>query len=827
MVVSNIPKERYWVGGSGNFSDEAHWAITSGGTGGYQSPNENDDVYINSSSGSGSLTITIDAIEDWDYNGGRSIKSLTSTKTNVSYYDGQSYGFDYTPGLAIMGDLSTAASNSFSVAVYIDGDSTISVNNSGFYSLNIGYNGSPTVLLNSKISISNPYLNGGTLTLGVDDIELRGLDVSNGATLNTNGKRFLIGQYGMRIDNGGTVDFGTSVVDFANASQTASYGILWKTGNPSTAVINAENATFNIYTKDPSVAYVGGRYNFDGLHIGTVNVAKASYASATITGGAQIDNFNIASNVQILFEASKTITVGTMTATGATFRSGTTGTRFTLSSSNNQSVYSTDIKDSAATGGGTWNAYSSTDSGNNTGWNFLNGPPSVVLDAPANAGKVTTRTPQLKFTGTDAEANPITYEVQVDANNTFDSVLSLIDGYDTTGTSSSIYWQSSGGTTNGGQTFTGNGTPLVKATALFSRLSSSGTGNFVAKIYAITGTAGTNALPTGAALATSTNTYNSSSLVPGTPTTVEFNFDGSFTPVNGTKYAFDISITGGSVTGGSVQWLGTNTYPFANSGHDGNLYYNWGGYTADNTSDAIFAIYSTGGPLIDAFSATDLGFIDITDGADTDPFDSGDQIGYTPYAPVTSTFYFDYPPQGYTPGNVTNPNNMVDGNTATYGTIADGEGSVYFQDGTTAPSTNTTIITGVRGRIHNGAAWSNWKVLTPPEEGWNWGYINGDGGFGLMVHMDYYSPNVGVEWFDGRDYSPNDTMSLNSAFASVSRIEIEVTTIELFKLTDKATYYWRVRAKDPAGSNTWGDWTTARSFVVQSGTGDFLTFFYP
>lgn len=31
------------------------------------------------------------------------------------------------------------------------------------------------------------------------------------------------------------------------------------------------------------------------------------------------------------------------------------------------------------------------------------------------------------------------------------------------------------------------------------------------------------------------------------------------------------------------------------------------------------------------------------------------------------------------------------------------------------------------------------------------------------------------------------------------------------------TYYWRVRAKDPSGSNTWGAWSSVRSFEVTSG----------
>ena len=35
-------------------------------------------------------------------------------------------------------------------------------------------------------------------------------------------------------------------------------------------------------------------------------------------------------------------------------------------------------------------------------------------------------------------------------------------------------------------------------------------------------------------------------------------------------------------------------------------------------------------------------------------------------------------------------------------------------------------------------------------------------------------------------------------------------------LADNTTYWWRVRAKDPNGSNSWGDWSTKRSFTIDS-----------
>jgi hypothetical protein len=65
--------------------------------------------------------------------------------------------------------------------------------------------------------------------------------------------------------------------------------------------------------------------------------------------------------------------------------------------------------------------------------------------------------------------------------------------------------------------------------------------------------------------------------------------------------------------------------------------------------------------------------------------------------------------------------------------------------------------------------------------------------------------------------NPNAFENLNTPadkdpFANGESIRFDNTT----SLTNNTTYYWRVRAKDPAGSNQWGDWSTIRSFTVDT-----------
>lgn len=50
-----------------------------------------------------------------------------------------------------------------------------------------------------------------------------------------------------------------------------------------------------------------------------------------------------------------------------------------------------------------------------------NQPPTIALGAPANNANLGTITPTFTFTGTDPEGNKLTYQIQIDTVNTFDS----------------------------------------------------------------------------------------------------------------------------------------------------------------------------------------------------------------------------------------------------------------------------------------------------------------------------------------------------------------------------------------------------------------------
>lgn len=72
------PNRLFWVGGSGNWSDRAHWARRSGGSGGVGVPTITQNVTIDASSGT-AATITIDVAA--------TAKSVTITKSDITIID--------------------------------------------------------------------------------------------------------------------------------------------------------------------------------------------------------------------------------------------------------------------------------------------------------------------------------------------------------------------------------------------------------------------------------------------------------------------------------------------------------------------------------------------------------------------------------------------------------------------------------------------------------------------------------------------------------------------------------------------------------------------
>lgn len=299
------------------------------------------------------------------------------------------------------------------------------------------------------------------------------------------------------------------------------------------------------------------------------------------------------------------------------------------------------------------------------------GTPSLTLNSPANAGTAASTTPTLSFTGvTSSTDQGIPYEVQIDTVNTFNSQVSALTR-DTANEPST-------------NPFT---TTLNFSTA---RTSDSFTPQANAAIFVVVGLADNGSVPSATVTDSLSNSYtllsandtpnsnltavywNYYTTSPGSITvTVHstnssnggmfevLNYLGASPVQNGNVFAIarptagtiqgPLTVGSGNIAiGAGSNWNGSTALTaLANTtiaGHfedtgDGDSYSsftsattgtNTYGYT-DSTIGSFLAIEIIGGgtPLIDVLSSAGTGFADITNGANTSPYPSGDQVGYT------------------------------------------------------------------------------------------------------------------------------------------------------------------------------------------------------
>lgn len=165
--------------------------------------------------------------------------------------------------------------------------------------------------------------------------------------------------------------------------------------------------------------------------------------------------------------------------------------------------------------------------------NTPNSPPTVELNTPTDEEEISDYTPELEFTGTDPEDDDVEYEVQVATDDQFS--VSEVVTCASNGSGSTAYSCYSGQIEAFGQSFEGDGNRLYSATFNLAKTGSP-TGNAYVKIYAHTGTFGTDGKPTGSALAVS-DAFDVSTLS-GSQTNVEIFFSGDNRIVldNGTYY---------------------------------------------------------------------------------------------------------------------------------------------------------------------------------------------------------------------------------------------------------------------------------------------------
>ena len=334
---------RFWVGGTDNWDGTAgtKWALTSGGAGGQAVPTSIDNVHFDASSGSVTVTISgigTDVCNNLDFTGFTGTFSDNNVDTQLNIY----------------GSLTLGAGMTFSLTAT---NSDIQLLGTG--SFNIATNG---IIITCSLS---PNISGGTWTLQ-DDLNISNILNVNQGTFNANNKNVNIVTLYSSYATSRTLTMGSGTWILTGT------GTVWDCSISTGLTLNCNTSTIKLIgdtTATQSVFHGGGLtyYNFWDASTGTG--VEFVYESNTF------NNFKIDTGRKFRFYDGTTTTVSSLTAIGSPgniIQLLHVTTNWTLfCSSGNITVDYCQIWNSTATGGATFNATNSIDSGGNTGWNFI------------------------------------------------------------------------------------------------------------------------------------------------------------------------------------------------------------------------------------------------------------------------------------------------------------------------------------------------------------------------------------------------------------------------------------------------------------------------
>ena len=394
-----VPENLYWVGGSGNWSDVNKWSHESGGAVGYCVPSRLDNVIFDANSFFQEaqfvqIDITNAECYNMDWTGVQFVPTFMGAQAN---------------NLSIYGSLTFSPNMNFTFAgnVYFEGKSAAKS----------AYN----IISSGKSFNRHVYFNGvgGEWNL-LDDFSAGNNNIYlQHGTLNTNGKAINCGSFISNNTNTRALNMGASVFTLSSSSNEA-----WLVNSPSLAlssgsseiiftaagggfrsyganILSYNKITFqnaggtSIHRSNHQFAEVvfnpvgsirdGGTYGNVTMNRGgdlqnnsAYNGTVKLYGNTLITGTNNFARLLLGPGNTFTFPHGQTQTISGRfiiwgsAANPITIQSSASGTRATISKSAGTVLGNyIHIKDMAATGGATFNLYSSVDNGNNIGWNFL------------------------------------------------------------------------------------------------------------------------------------------------------------------------------------------------------------------------------------------------------------------------------------------------------------------------------------------------------------------------------------------------------------------------------------------------------------------------
>lgn len=338
---------RFWVGGTGtwNGTTTTQWSASSGGAGGVSVPTATDNVFFDTNSGGGTVTLSA---------------SLPCNNLDTTGWMGV---FASTFNILFSGNVNLG-SNITNIGLFATGAFTHTFTSNGFTINALGYNGA-----------------GSTISLQ-DDIIVNG---TNGIRLNSSGTiAFTTNNHNVTtfafLQNiaGATTNMGSSIFTLFGTATVWSLSAGTVNSGTSSIVINDSTNT--------TISFLGGGFTYSNLFF----TRGSSTASNTITGSNTFNTFQDTGTAahSVLFTAGTTQTISTWSVSGTsgnliTLNSTSTATYTLSQASGTVSSDYLNIQHSVATGGASW--YAGANSVNNqgvatagSGWIFT-APPAVTL----------------------------------------------------------------------------------------------------------------------------------------------------------------------------------------------------------------------------------------------------------------------------------------------------------------------------------------------------------------------------------------------------------------------------------------------------------------
>ncbi len=274
---------RFWVGGTGNWSDTAHWSDSSGGSSGFSVPVSTDPVTFDSSSGGGTVTV-----------------NQAADCASLTFAGGTGYTgiFAGTFNLTVRGDLTLAST--MGTMTYAG-------------TITIAASGGTCALTTATKTWSCPIAigftgstNGGTVTLQDAFISSTTFNVNKG-TFNTANFNMTLKSFTSTTTDVRSITVGTSTILLNNSSGS------WSMTNVGNLTLSAASSTINLNGNGSNV-FSGGA----GMTYGTVSFGLAN-ATQTVSSGPTITNFTYTGPVNKGFGLQIT---GAITVTGTFTLSG-------------------------------------------------------------------------------------------------------------------------------------------------------------------------------------------------------------------------------------------------------------------------------------------------------------------------------------------------------------------------------------------------------------------------------------------------------------------------------------------------------------------------